>query len=314
MVIKRKTGKEKSVIKRFCAQWELQVMALPAIVFLIIFCYVPIMGNVIAFQDYKILKGVVGSEWVGLKHFREFWHDDTFWMSLKNTLGLSGYKFLFTYTAPILFAIILNELPFPKFKKLTQTASYLPHFLSYVIVASLATILFGPSGVVNRELAMRGLSRIGFLDDPKLFWPLAVCLDLWKETGWNAIIYLAAISGVNPELYEAATIDGATRLQRIRHITLPSIAWTMLMLFILNFGSLLSGGPVGSNFDQSYMLGNGFTYEKSYVLNHYVLDMGMSLMRFSFSTAINMFQSLVSVILLVTANTVIGKLTDASLF
>lgn len=301
-------------LKRFCMQWELQAMAIPAMLFLLVFCYVPIFGNVIAFQDYKILKGVMGSEWVGLKHFRAFWMDDTFWMSLKNTLGMSGFKFLFTYFAPVVFAILLNELPHPRLKKLTQTASYLPHFLSYVIVASMALILLGPSGVVNRELAMRGWERIGFLDDPGMFWSVAVGLDLWKETGWNAIIYLAAISGINPELYEAATIDGASRLQRILHITCPSIAWTMLMLFILNFGGLLSGGPVGSNFDQSYMLGNGFNHETSYVLNHYVLDMGMSLMRFSFSTAINMFQSLISVVLLVSANTVVSKLTDASLF
>lgn len=313
MVVKEAV-RRKSGFKRFCRQWELQIMAVPAMLFLLLFCYVPILGNVIAFQDYKILKGVSGSAWIGLKHFREFWADETFWMSLKNTLCMSGYKFAFTYFAPILFAILLNELPFARFKKLTQTASYLPHFLSYVIVASMALILLGPSGVVNRELALHSMERIGFLDNPKLFWSVAVCLDLWKETGWNAIIYLAAISGINPELYEAATIDGATRLQRILHITFPSISWTMLMLFILNFGSLLSGGPVGSNFDQSYMLGNGFNHETSYVLNHYVLDMGMSLMRFSFSTAINMFQSLISVVLLVTANTVVGKLTDASLF
>ena len=306
--------RRKPPLQRFAAQWELQVMIIPAVIFMIIFCYVPIAGNVIAFQDYKILKGISGSEWVGLKHFREFLADETFWMALKNSLALSGFKFAFTFTAPILFAVLLDELPFARVKKLAQTASYLPHFLSYVIVASLATILLGPSGVVNRELVMHGLQRIGFLDNPALFRPVAVCLDLWKETGWNAIIYLAAISGVSPDLYEAATIDGATRLQRIRHITLPSIRWTMLMLFILNFSNLLSGGPVGSNFDQSYMLGNGFTYEKSYVLNHYVLDLGMSLMRFSFSTAINMFQSVVSVILLLTANTIIGKLSDASLF
>lgn len=310
----KSAGHRQSALKRFLRQWELQVMAIPAMLFLLLFCYVPILGNVIAFQDYKILKGISGSEWVGFKYFREFWADETFWMALKNTLCMSGYKFVFTFFAPIVFAILLNELPMPRLKKLTQTASYLPHFLSYVIVASMAMILLGPSGVVNRELALRGMERIGFLDDPKMFWSVAVCLDLWKETGWNAIIYLAAISGINPELYEAATIDGASRLQRIWNITLPSIAWTMLMLFILNFGNLLSGGPVGSNFDQSYMLGNGFNHETSYVLNHYVLDMGMSLMRFSFSTAINLFQSLVSVVLLVTANTIVGKLTDASLF
>jgi putative aldouronate transport system permease protein len=158
------------------------------------------------------------------------------------------------------------------------------------------------------------MAYIGFLDNPKMFWGVAVWLDIWKETGWNAIIYLAAISGVNPELYESAAIDGASRLQSIIHITLPSIVWTMVMLFILNFGGLLSGGPVGSNFEQSYMLGNSFNRETSYVLNHYVLDIGMSLMRFSYSAAAGLFQSVVSVVLLLGANYVSAKLTDASLF
>lgn len=306
--------KRMSMLRRFANQWELQVMVLPGILFMLVFCYVPILGNALAFKNFDLAVGFFQSPWVGFKYFREFLTDDTFWMSLKNTLGMSGVKFMFTFTAPILFAIILNELPRPGLKKLSQTASYLPHFLSYVIVATLAIIILGPSGVVNKQLAANAMRRIGFLDDPNLFWGVAVGLDLWKETGWNAIIYLAAISGINPELYEAATIDGATRVQRILHITLPSIAWTVLMLFILNFGSLLSGGPVGSNFDQSYLLGNAFTRETSYVLNHYALDLGMTLMRFSFSTAVNLFQSVVSVILLVSANTVVGKLTDSRLF
>lgn len=302
------------IFTRFLRQWDLQIMVLPGILFLLLFCYVPILGNALAFKNYDLATGFWASPWVGFRFFREFLSDDTFWMALKNTFGMSGVKFAFTFTAPILFAIVLNELSSPSLKKLSQTASYLPHFLSYVIVATLAIIILGPSGVVNRQLTINGAARIGFLDDPNMFWGVAVGLDLWKETGWNAIIYLAAISGINPELYEAATIDGATRIQRIIHVTLPSIAWTVLMLFILNFGSLLSGGPVGSNFDQSYLLGNAFNRDTSYVLNHYALDLGMTLMRFSFSTAVNLFQSFVSLLLLVTANTVIGKLTDSSLF
>lgn len=300
--------------RRFMRQWDLQAMILPGVVFMVLFCYVPIFGNIIAFQEFDIIKGMFGSPWVGMKQFRAFWTDDTFWMSLKNTLILSGIKFPFTFLAPIFFAIVLNEVAVSPLKRLTQTASYLPHFLSYVIVCTLAIIILGPSGIVNKQLTASGNKAIGFLDDPGIFRGMATGLDLWKETGWNAIIYLAGISSINPELYEAAMIDGATRMQRIRHITFPSILWTIMMLFILNFGSLLSGGPVGSNFDQSYLLGNPFNHDTSYVLNHYVLDLGMGLMRYSFSTAMNLFQSAVSMILLVSANFIVGKLTDNSLF
>ena len=291
-------------------------MVAPGLLFLLVFSFIPMIGVIIAFQDYDIVKGFVASSWVGLKHFREIFSHDRFYLALRNSIGLSVFKFGFLFAAPILFAVLLNEMPFRGFKRITQTASYLPHFLSYVVVANIWIVLLNSKGVVNELLASAGFidEPIAFLSDSRKFWPLAVVIDLWMETGWNAIIYLAAMSAINPELYEAAIVDGAGRVRRIVHITIPSIAWTISILFILNFGNLLKGGPVGSNFNQSYLLGNIFNRDASYVLEHYVLDMGLKLGRFSFSTAANLFQSLVSLALLLLANYAAKRLSGRNIF
>lgn len=306
--------REKTLFFRWCQQWQLQLLALLGLGFIILFCYIPICWNVIAFQDFKITKGVAGSPWVGLKHFREFLSDPTFWMSLKNTLGMSATKFIVNTLGPILFAVILSELPSQRLKKTVQTFTYLPHFLSYVVVATLVNTILGNSGMLNHLLEALGLPTVHLLEQANSFWQLGTWLDFWKETGWNSILYLAAISGVNPELYEAATVDGAGRIRRIWHVTVPAIRWTFLMLLILNMGNLLSGGPVGSNFSQSRLIGNAFTYTKSYVLDLYSLDMGMSNMRYSFATAISLCNSIVSMILLLSANKITERLSGESLF
>lgn len=303
-----------SFFVRFINQWQLQVMALMGLAFIVLFCYIPIGWNVIAFQDFKIVKGIKGSDWVGLKHFKAFFNDPTFWMAFKNTLGMSATKFLLNTIAPILFAVMLSEMPFNKVKKTVQTLTYLPHFLSYVVVATLVNTILGSSGMVNNLLTSLGMEKIKVLESANSFWSLGMWLDFWKETGWNSILYLAAISGINSELYEAATVDGANRLRKIWHVTIPAIRWTFLMLLILNMGNLLAGGPVGSNFSQSRLIGNAFTYNKSYVVDLYSLDMGMSRMRYSFATAISMFNSVVSMILLVTANKISQKMSGESLF
>ena len=306
--------RKKTLFFRWCQQWQLQLLALLGLGFIILFCYIPICWNVIAFQDFKITKGVAGSPWVGLKHFREFLSDPTFWMSLKNTLGMSATKFIVNTLGPILFAVILRELPSQRLKKTVQTFTYLPHFLSYVVVATLVNTILGNSGMLNHLLEALGLPTVHLLEQANFFWQLGTWLDFWKETGWNSILYLAAISGVNPELYEAATVDGAGRIRRIWHVTVPAIRWTFLMLLILNMGNLLSGGPVGSNFSQSRLIGNAFTYTKSYVLDLYSLDMGMSNMRYSFATAISLCNSIVSMILLLSANKITERLSGESLF
>lgn len=306
--------RKKSLFFCWCQQWQLQLLALLGLGFIILFCYIPICWNVIAFQDFKIPKGIAGSPWVGLKHFREFLSDPTFWMSLQNTLGMSATKFIINTLGPILFAVILSEMPGKRMKKTVQTFTYLPHFLSYVVVATLVNTMLGNSGMLNRMLAALSLPKVHLLEQAGSFWWLGTWLDFWKETGWNSILYIAAISGVSPELYEAATMDGAGRIRRIWHVTLPAIRWTFLMLLILNMGNLLAGGPVGSNFSQSRLIGNAFTYTKSYVLDLYSLDMGMSNMRYSFATAIGLCNSIVSMILLLSANKITERLSGESLF
>ena len=300
--------------KRLLAQWQLQLLAALGLVFLIIFCYVPIGWNIIAFQDYKLAKGVAGSAWVGLKHFRSFLSDSTFWMALQNTLGMSLTKFAVNTIGPIMFAVMLSEIPHRRTKKAIQTFAYLPHFLSYVVVATLVHTILGNGGMLNQLLGALGLGQTKLLEKADSFWWLGTFLDFWKETGWNSILYLAAISGANPELYEAASVDGAGRLRRIWHVTLPAIRWTFLMLLILNMGNLLAGGPVGSNFSQSRLIGNAFTYRRSYVLDLYSLEVGMNNMRYSFATAISLCNSIVSMILLLSANRITQKLSGESLF
>ena len=298
----------------FVRYWPLYFLVLPAMIYVFFNNYVPLYGIVIAFKDYRPSLGILGSKWVGLKHFREFLSDPTFWMSLKNTLGMSATKFIVNTLGPILFAVILSELPSQRLKKTVQTFTYLPHFLSYVVVATLVNTILGNSGMLNHLLEALGLPTVHLLEQANFFWQLGTWLDFWKETGWNSILYLAAISGVNPELYEAATVDGAGRIRRIWHVTVPAIRWTFLMLLILNMGNLLSGGPVGSNFSQSRLIGNAFTYTKSYVLDLYSLDMGMSNMRYSFATAISLCNSIVSMILLLSANKITERLSGESLF
>ena len=303
-------------LKKFKRQWQVQVMIIPAIIFFFIFSYIPISGLINAFLDYSITDGFYGNSWAGLTYFKELFSDKEFYLAMKNTVGMSLLKFMFTFLSPLLLALILNELPFMKLKKVTQTGSYLPHFLSYVIVAALWMIFLDPEGLINDVLINLGVTDkpIEFLAESKWFWWIGTAIDCWQESGWNAIIYLAAISGINEDVYEAASIDGAGRFRQIISITLPSIAWTAGVLFVMNVGNLLNGGPVGSNFNQSYLLGNPFNHENSYVIQTFVIDKGLNQMRFSFAAAANLILSGLSVGLLLGANKVSKKLFGQSVF
>lgn len=308
--------KKKGIAKTFMNQLPLQLMVIPSVIFFFIFSYVPMAGLVNSFLDYSLTDGFFGHSWAGLKYFRELFTDPSFFMSLKNTLGMSLIKFVFTFTAPIIFALILNELPFLRLKKLTQTSSYLPHFLSYVIVATLSIIFLDPNGLINNLLIKTHIigQPIEFLAEPKWFWWIGMVIDCWQETGWNAIIYLAVIVGISPDLYEAATIDGAGRIRRIISITLPSILPTVSILFILNIGNLLGGGPVGSNFNQSFLLGNAFNHSTSYVVQHFIIQEGLNQMRFSFASCASLVLSVVSLIMLLSANKISEKATGKGIF
>jgi len=294
-------------------QLILQLMLLPALLTLLIFSYLPMFGIVIAFKDYNVLDGLFGGAWVGFDHFREMFGDERFHSALRNTLAMSSIKLVVTFLAPVLFALVLNELPLARFKKWTQTLTTLPHFLSYVIIATLTMIFLDPKGIVNGLLQSLGLTNgpIEFLAEPGHFWTLGASLDLWQETGWGAIIYLAAITGINTEIYEAAKVDGAGRLRTIWHINLPAIRSTIMVLLILNIGSLIYGG---SNFNQSYLLGNVFNRDTSYVLGYYTLDNGLLQMRYAFATAVDLFQSCISLVLLLAANWTAKKINGSNIF
>lgn len=292
-------------------QLPLHTMVWIGLLQVILFAYVPMFGITIAFQDFSLSSGFFNSPWVGLKYFIEFFSDETFYMALKNTLILSVLRLIFCFPMPILLAIVLNEVRSPKLRKISQTVSYFPHFIAYVVVATLWIAILDTRGLVNTALM-----QMGFIQQPIEFWTdagkfrtLAIIVENWKEIGWGAIIYIAAISGIDPGLYEAAQIDGASRLQRIRHITLPCISGTIAVMLILNMGNLFRG-----NLDQSVLLGNTFNKSTSYILEYYSLDMGFETMRHSFATAVSFFQSVLSLVLVILANWFSGRVSDKKMF
>jgi putative aldouronate transport system permease protein len=302
----------------FRGQIAIQMFVLSGIVYLIIFNFVPMAGIIMGFKDYDIVMGVGGiftSHWVGLKYFKEFFSDYNIGNLIRNTIGISILKLIFTFPMPILFAIVLNEIRHDKFKRLVQTGSYLPHFISWIIISGIAVQFFSTGGMINTIL-----SKLGFISDPikfmtsvKLFWGFAVSLDLWKELGWWTIIFLAAISGINQDLYESAQIDGAGRLRRIWYITMPSIKPTIIVVLILALGNLFGGGLSGSNFEQSYLLGNSMNKEASSIIQTYVFEVGLSQGRYAYATAVGLIQSIISLILILSSNFISKKLSGVGL-
>jgi putative aldouronate transport system permease protein len=318
-----KTSSKKSLLvlwKRFKQQKYLQAFVWVGLIFLFIFQYAPMFGILMAFKNYKISSGIIGiftSEWVGLRYFKEFINSYNFGTIVTNTLAISFLKLIFAFPVPILLALMLNEVKDGFFKRGVQTASYLPHFISWVVVAGLATVFLSEhNGIINNMSVGLGITDkpIAFLSDPDSFWGLAVGTAIWKEAGWWTIIFLAAVSGVDPSLYEAAHIDGAGRLRRIWHITLPGIRSTTIVVLILALGSLLGGGLVGSNFEQSFLLGNSVNSDKSEILQTYAFKVGLTQGRYSFATAIDLLQSIISVILIFGSNWLSKKTTKSGLF
>lgn len=310
--------KRKSIWVRLWNQRALQVFALVGVVYLLIFNYIPMVGVLMAFKKYKITSGFAGiftSPWVGLKYFREFVTDYNFFSILKNTLVMSLLKMLFTFPLPILLALVLNEVKYLPFKKLVQTTSYLPYFISWVIVTGFCQIFLQSNGVINNILMALGRENsVPFLMAPQYFLPIVVITACWKDMGWWAILFLASITGIDPTLYEAAEIDGAGRLRRIWHITLPGIKGTITVVLIMAMGNLLGGGLSGSNFEQSYLLGNAGNIEASEIIQTYVMKVGLSNGRYSYAAAVGLFQSLISIILVMTSNFVSRKVSGNSLF
>ena len=277
----------------------------------IIFYYVPLGGWIMAFQNYKPAKGFLGSDFVGLDKFKFLFTDSTFLQVIRNTFAMGVLILISTFVMAIVFAILLNEMRSIKGKKVVQTISYLPHFLSWIIVTGILHDALSGTGIVNEVLMKLGLIKqtVNFFAKPGYFWPIVAFANVWKETGWNAIIYLAAITAIDPSLYEAAAIDGAGRWAKIRHITLPGIRPTIMILLLINIGNVLNAG-----FEVQYLLGNGLVQSVSQTIDIYILKWGISQFDYSLGTAAGIFKSAVSIGLVIIANQIAKRTGEDKLF
>jgi putative aldouronate transport system permease protein len=273
-------------------------MVIPGLLFFIIFKYVPMYGITIAFKDFRISRGVLASPWVGLKHFQRFFTSPDFSQVMINTTILSLYKLLIGFPIPILFAILLNELRNIHFKRTVQTIAYLPHFISWVVIGNLVLILLSPkTGLLSSMITSISGIQVNLLMDPKYFRSILVASDIWKEMGWSAIVYLAALAGVDPTLYEAADIDGASRGRKMWNITLPSITSVIVIMLILRVGRILDAG-----FEQVLIMSNPLVNSVAEIIDTYVYKMGMLQAEYSYSTAVNLFKSIVGLIMVLVVN------------
>jgi putative aldouronate transport system permease protein len=267
-------------------------------------------GALLAFKDYKYNLGILGSPWVGLKHFETFMSSPEFWVVMKNTTVISVLKLIFGFPAPILIALLLNELRGSKFKKIVQTMSYLPNFVSWVVVVSLMTVIFTPyGGAINNIRNQLGLDSVFFMGRKEFFYPMVVLSDIWKNAGWGSIIYLSALAGVSQELYEAATVDGAGHLKCTWHITLPSIKGTIGIMFIFAVGGILNAG-----FDQIILLQQPANNQISEILDTFVLKTGLNYGRFEYATAIGLFKSVFAFVLMFLTNKIAKKYMEVSIW
>ena len=290
-------------------RWQMYVLVLPAMVYVFIYHYLPMYGVQIAFKDFRTSLGIWDSPWVGLKHFQKFINLPIFWTLIQNTLTITLYS-LATFPLPVIFALMLNEVRSTHLKKTIQIVSYAPHFISTVVLCSMLTLFLNENtGVINSILSMLGLSRISFLTVPAYFPGVVVWSGVWQELGWNSIIFLAALAGVSPELVEAARIDGASRLQIIRHVNLPCILPTVVILLIMRCGSLLSLG-----FEKVFLLQNPLNLEASRIISTYTYELGLIGGQYSLSSAVGLFNTIVNVILLILVNFIANRLTEISLW
>ena len=286
------------------------IMLIPGILFFLVFCYGPMYGMVIAFQDYYPMKGISGSAFVGLKHFRALLTNPFFGSVFKNTLIISFYKLLICFPAPIILCLVLNEIRCEGYKKVVQSLSYLPHFVSWVVVSGIFIEFLSPSrGPINILLKNMGLDPIFFIADPKYFRGVLVCSDLWKSVGWGSIVYLAAVTGVDPALYEAAQIDGAGRFKRIIHITIPALVPIFTVMFIMESGKVLN-----DSFQQVYNFLTPTTYGVGDVISTFVYRMGIQNMQYSFTTAVDLFKNVISFALVMLTNFIARKTSDYALW
>lgn len=299
----------KTIIKDFHKNKMKYLMVLPVIIYLVLMCYKPMYGLIIAFQRYRPALGFDKSPWAGFYNFTRFLKDIYFWRVFKNTLLISFLNILFTFPAPILLALLLNEVKCSWFKRTVQTVTYLPHFVAMVVVCGLVHQFCQSDGLINDVISLLGGERTNLLIRDDMFYPIYILSDIWKEIGWSSIIYLATLAGLDQEQYEAAKIDGASRLQQMRYITLPGLVPTISMLLILKIGQVLNVGR-----EKILLLYNELTYDVADVISTYVYRKGLLDADYSYSTAIGLFDSIINIVLLVAANKISKKLGQSGLF
>lgn len=305
--------KKQSFIQRakkdFRRNRALYLLVLPVLIFYIVFHYKPMYGAIIAFKDYSPGLGISDSPWVGLANFSRFFHGPYFGRLIRNTLLLSLYNLIFGFPAPIILALLLNEVKNKKFKSITQTITYLPHFISLIVVTGMITNFCMSSGLFNDIIVLLGGERSPLLQNPNLYRTIYVASSIWQEVGWGSIIYLSALSGVDAQLYEAASIDGAGKWKQLIHVTMPAIAPTIITMLILKMGSLMSLG-----YEKTILLYNASTYETADIISSYIYRVGLLDHDWSYSTAIGLFNSVINCILLIITNQLSKRLSDTSLW
>lgn len=301
---------KQSVSKHIRKYWQFYAMMFIPVVYYIIFRYVPMAGNIIAFRRYRAGSSIFGDEWSGLKYFNQFIQDQNFWRAFANTLLLNFKYLIVSFPLTLIFALLLNEVKNVAFKKIVQTISYLPHFISMVIVAGMVREVLSTSGPINNLIKALGGEAITFISLPEWFTTIFVVSGVWQGIGWGTILYLAAMSGINPELYEAAALDGANKFQQCLHVTIPAILPTVSTLLVLNVGSLCGSAA----FEKVFLLYNPTTYETADIIATYVYRMGLQSGNYSYATAVGLFQGIINLVLLTVANRASRSLTGSALW
>jgi putative aldouronate transport system permease protein len=296
-------------LKKIFSNYQLYMFLLPALIYFIVFHYLPMYGILIAFKDFVATKGIMGSPWVGFKHFERFFDSFQFWTLIKNTLGLSVIQLIVGFPLPIFLALMLNQIRSEKYKRFVQTVVYAPHFISVVVLAGMIFVFFSNNGLINNIILLFGGDPISFMAKPEWFKPLYIASGVWQETGWAAIIYLAALAGVSPELHEAAVMDGANKWQRIFHVDIPAIMPTAVILLILSVGGIMNIG-----FEKAYLLQTPMNQPSAEIIPTYVYKMGLQQAQYSFAAAVGLFNAVINLILLIAVNKFAKKLSGTGLW
>lgn len=310
LIKSNRLGIMEAATRSFKKHWQLYLLIIPPVLYFLIFKYYPILNAVLAFKDYNVTKGIWGSPWVGFKNFQLFFENPLFWTLMKNTIFISGYLLIVGFPIPILLALAINEVRNQRFKKLVQLVSFAPYFISTVVMVSIIMLFLAPRlGFVNVVMNHFGMDSINFLGEPGMFRSIYVWSDIWQTAGYYSVIFLAALAGVDPSLYEAAKVDGASRFQKIIHVDLPGILPTIVVVLILNVGNVMAIG-----FEKVYLLQNPLNTVNSEIIATYVYKVGLLNANYSFATAVGLFNSVINLILLIVVNSMAKRFSNHSIW